>query len=138
MAGRIAALSPLVEPRRMNMAISRGSIGRCIGLTLVCGAAVVAVGPGVASPDVQSAPKMIAPETIETRTVNLTQTVSLADIPAGSKRVQLWVPIPSDTNWQRVLDCKVVSAPGKWRILRQEEGRGIFVHVDVQNPTSPK
>lgn len=77
---------------------------------------------------------MMVPEITETRTVSLTQTVTLYDIPAGSKQVRMWVPIPSDGSWQRVLDREVVSAPGTWKLVRQEEGRGDFVYVELANP----
>ena len=77
---------------------------------------------------------VITPDITETRTVKLTQTVVLNDIPAGSKKLRLWVPVPSDNSWQRVLDRKVVSAPGSWRVTRQAEGRGDFVYVELNNP----
>jgi transglutaminase-like putative cysteine protease len=79
--------------------------------------------------------QVIEPEIIETRTVSLKQTVSLKDIPQGSSQVRLWVPVPSDSSWQRVLDRRVVSAPAGWKIVRQAEGRGDFVYVEVNNPT---
>src|SRR5262245_13242069 len=79
-------------------------------------------------------PELIQPEIIETRAVELTQTVTLAGIPNGTKQVRLWVPIPSDNSWQRVLDRTVVSAPGSWKIVRQAEGRGDFVAVDLKSP----
>jgi len=86
-------------------------------------------------PSEAAAPKAaLEPALVETRTVNLTQTVTLNDIPAGAKQVQMWVPIPTDTTWQRVLDCEVVSAPGTWKLVRQAEGRGDFVHVTIANP----
>lgn len=78
--------------------------------------------------------RSIDPEIVETRTINVTQTVTLKDIPATSKNVRLWVPVPSDSTWQRVLDLKVVSAPSPWRIERQAEGRGDFVYVELANP----
>jgi len=76
----------------------------------------------------------LEPNVVETRTVDLTQTVTLNDIPAGAKQVRMWVPIPTDTAWQRVLDCRVVSAPGTWTLVRQAEGRGDFVHVVLDGP----
>lgn len=72
-------------------------------------------------------------DVIETRTVELTQTVTLTDIPADAKNVRLWVPIPTDTVWQRVLDCRVVAAPGAWELVRQSEGRGEFIYVDFES-----
>jgi transglutaminase-like putative cysteine protease len=76
----------------------------------------------------------LEPKVVETRTVNLTQTVTLRDIPTGAKQVRMWVPVPSDAAWQRVVDRKVVSAPGSWKLLRQDQGRGDFVYVELDNP----
>jgi transglutaminase-like putative cysteine protease len=73
----------------------------------------------------------IEPEIVETRTVTLRQTVTLSDIPGGSKLVRLWVPMPSDGAWQRVVNRRVVSAPGSWRLEKQSDGRGEFVYVEA-------
>lgn len=76
----------------------------------------------------------IDPDFLETRTVKLTQTVRLAEVPEGAKNVKMWVPIPTDRNWQRVLDISISEAPGKWEIVPQEEGRGSFLYLDVKDP----
>lgn len=78
--------------------------------------------------------ELIQPDFVENRTVKLKQTVTLSDIPVDSKEVKLWIPIPTDRNWQRVLDIKVDNAPGKWEIVPQKDGRGDFVYVEVKNP----
>ena len=105
------------------------------------GAALAAAGVAAAANH-----HTIAPEIIETRTVNLTQTVTLREIPAGAKQVRLWVPIPSDGAWQRVVDCQVMSAPGmtsagiaspgSWKMVKQDQGRGQFVYAEINNPKS--
>jgi transglutaminase-like putative cysteine protease len=73
---------------------------------------------------------------VESRTVRLTQTVTLSEIPADAKSVRLWVPIPSDGAWQRVTDRQVESAPGNWKLVRQADGRGDFVYVELDSPKS--
>jgi transglutaminase-like putative cysteine protease len=88
----------------------------------------------IAAVIVASASAQVAPEVIETRTINLTQTVTLHDIPTGAKQVRMWVPIPSDGLWQRVLNRQVVSAPGTWSLSPQSQGRGDFIYVDLKNP----
>ncbi len=77
-----------------------------------------------------------APEIVETRRVSLQQVVTLSDIPAGAGVVRLWVPIPSDSTWQRVLDRRVTEAPKGWRIVPQGEGRGDVIYAEIQHPTS--
>lgn len=76
----------------------------------------------------------VAPNVVETRTIELTQTVTLHDVPEGTRQVRMWVPIPSDAAWQRVMDIKVLSAPGEWEIVHPQSGRGDIVYVDVQKP----
>ncbi|HRP61665.1 MAG TPA: transglutaminase-like domain-containing protein [Phycisphaerales bacterium] len=71
---------------------------------------------------------------VENRSIELTQTVTLHDVPEGTKQIRLWVPVPTDSHWQRVTELEVVSAPGEWRLMRQPEGRGHFLYVEVKNP----
>lgn len=79
---------------------------------------------------------VIRPDFKETRTVELTQRVALADIPQDAELVKMWVPIPSDRNWQRVLDISIEKVPGKWEVVPQVEGRGDFIYVEWKNPDS--
>jgi transglutaminase-like putative cysteine protease len=72
------------------------------------------------------------PEIVETRTVKLTQTVTIQDIPEGAREVQAWVPVPGDAAWQRVLDRHVESAPGDWKVVEMKQGT--FIHVTLTNP----
>ncbi|MDF1814939.1 MAG: transglutaminase domain-containing protein [Verrucomicrobiales bacterium] len=79
-------------------------------------------------------PSVILPDFKEDRTVALTQTVYLKEIPEGTKELRMWVPVPTDRNWQRVLNLKVESAPGEWKIVPQANGAGDFVYAEVKNP----
>lgn len=60
-----------------------------------------------------------APQIAETRLYRIRQTVTLSDVPAGAKEVRLWVPVPTDGAWQRVLDRRVVDAPKGWSLEKQ-------------------
>ena len=82
----------------------------------------------------EQAPKIVLPDVVETRTVELTQKVRIADVPSGSRELRLWVPVPSDRTWQRVLDISVDQAPGTWEIVSQPGGRGEFLYVEVKDP----
>ncbi len=55
----------------------------------------------------------------ESRTYKIRQTVTLADVPTTAKEVKMWVPVPADAAWQRVLDRRVVEAPKGWRLVHQ-------------------
>jgi transglutaminase-like putative cysteine protease len=78
--------------------------------------------------------QVVSPNVIETRTIQITQTVTLHDVPEGARHVRMWVPIPSDAGRQRVTDIKVESAPGHWQLVHPQSGKGDFVYVDVMNP----
>jgi len=84
----------------------------------------------------QSPAKVSAPQVIETRTIELTQTVTLNDVPDGARHVRMWVPIPSDGPWQRVTDIKVDYTPGMWQLVHPQDGKGNLIYVDVLNPKS--
>src|SRR5689334_15217079 len=56
-----------------------------------------------------------------TRTYRVQQTVTLSDVPAGSKSVAWWIAIPDDDPCQQLLDLTVASAPGPWRIVREPD-----------------
>lgn len=83
---------------------------------------------------IAAGPVAIKPDYTETRTVKLTQTVTLHDIPSGARQVRMWVPVPSDRAWQRVLDRRVVAAPGAWQMIQQADGLGDFLYVVVDDP----
>jgi transglutaminase-like putative cysteine protease len=76
----------------------------------------------------------LAPRVTSTTTYRLRQTVRLVDIAPDARTARLWVPIPSDTAWQRVLDVDVVDAPTGWRLERQDDARGAMIFVAVDNP----
>jgi transglutaminase-like putative cysteine protease len=98
-------------------------------LLLSCG--LIAITPALPAAE---APKVVLPDFVETRTVELTQKIRIADVPSGSGELRLWVPVPSDRTWQRVLDISVDQAPGTWEIVSQPEGRGDFLYVEVKDP----
>lgn len=71
------------------------------------------------------APAQIA----EVRTWRIRQTVALRDVPATAKDVRLWVALPTDGPWQRVLDRKVVEAPAGWSLEPQPESNGEMIYA---------
>lgn len=106
-----------------------GLVSSLLALTIVFGI------PSAASSASTEDAALISPDFRETRTVRLTQTVRLADVPEKAGNVKLWIPVPTDRNWQRVLDIKVNEAPGAWEFVGQEDGRGSFLFVEVKDPS---
>ena len=75
------------------------------------------------------------PETIATYHVE--QNVTLSDIPFGSKTVKFWISIPDNERYQDVLDFKVVSAPGRWSVVRDPDRGNRFMLLEAENPVGP-
>jgi len=78
-----------------------------------------------------SLPAVEAPRIAETRSYSLVQTVTLHGVEADAERVRVWVPVPGDTAWQRVLDRRVVGAPDGWKLVRQPDARGDLVYIET-------
>lgn len=77
-----------------------------------------------------------APRVVDSRTIQLEQTVTVRDVSPEAKLLKMWVPIPSDTSWQRVLELSVVDAPKGWKLVTQADGRGDFLYAEAAGPFS--
>ena len=62
------------------------------------------------------------------------QTVTLSALDAAAHDVKWWVSIPDDNPDQEVLDLRVVSAPGAWKIVREPENGNRFLYVQATDP----
>lgn len=71
------------------------------------------------------------------RTFRFTYDVTVKDIPAGAKRVRVWVPVPHTDQHQtvRVLSVK---APGKTRMTQEPEYGNRMMYAEIQNSASGK
>jgi len=65
------------------------------------------------------------------------QTVNLDQIAEGAHQVRWWISIPSDERHQDVLDLQVVSAPGTWSVVTDEDRSNRFLYVEVDDPGAP-
>ncbi len=65
------------------------------------------------------------------RTYQVRQTVKLDQIPMKARNVRWWVSIPDDERYQDVLDFRVVSAPGPWRIECDTERANRFLYIEA-------
>ena len=79
----------------------------------------------------------LAPQVTETRVLRVLQTVELTEVPAGAERVRLWVPVPGDGPWQRVLGRRVVEAPAGWQLVRQPGMGGDLAYVEAPASGGP-
>jgi transglutaminase-like putative cysteine protease len=67
---------------------------------------------------------------------SIEQIVTLSEIPANAKRVQLWISIPGDERNQKLMNLEVNDCPGKWRLVNDLDRRGNFLLVEVENPNT--
>lgn len=58
------------------------------------------------------------------------------DVPAGAKRVELWLPLPHDDAYQQIKDLRIDS-PYSYQIVVGSEGN-TMLHVAVDNPKGPE
>src|ERR1043165_1388887 len=54
------------------------------------------------------------------------------EIPTGAKRVDLWIPVPHDTSFQRITEMKIDS-PHRYKIHTTQYGNRVM-HIGLNNP----
>jgi hypothetical protein len=70
------------------------------------------------------------------RTYEVRQTVDLREIPAGAKKVKMWICLPDDAPHQKLIDLSVKSAPSPWRLIREGGQGNRFLYVEADDPRS--
>ncbi len=110
-----ARLSFRTRPRCDN---SRVAAGRIFALTLL--------GTGVAFP------AHVGESAVRVRAVHLEYKALVKDVPAGARRLELWVPLPHDDPYQKIQNMRIES-PVPCRIATAAHGNEM-VHLDVENP----
>ncbi len=100
-------------------------------LSPVIAAASLAVGvPAIPAPQ---APLTDAPQTLTTQ---FTYTATVPAPPAGTRTLNVWLPVPSDSGWQAVSGLSV-SAPVPSRITRENKYGDRMVFLHEADPTGP-
>ncbi|MBV8891677.1 MAG: hypothetical protein JO266_06855, partial [Acidobacteria bacterium] len=69
------------------------------------------------------------------RSFRFTYNFTVKDIPAGAKRVRVWIPVPQTDKHQtvRVLSVK---APGKTQRMQEAEYGNRMMYTEIHNPTT--
>jgi len=67
-------------------------------------------------------------------TYTVKQTVSLTEVPPGTRLVKWWIAIPDDERNQDLLDIAVTSAPGPWKVVGEPDRGNRFLYVEVPTP----
>jgi transglutaminase-like putative cysteine protease len=72
----------------------------------------------------------------ETVTYRVVQTTRLDQVGDDTEQVRWWISIPGDERNQDVLDFRVLSAPGPWRIETESDQGNRFLFVEVDEPSA--
>jgi transglutaminase-like putative cysteine protease len=67
---------------------------------------------------------------VKSLTTRFTYKAVVPELPAGTKSLDLWLPIPSDSQWQTVRDVQV-SSPYPYRITQEQKFGNRMVYVRV-------
>jgi len=67
-----------------------------------------------------------------TRTFRFTYNFTVKDIPAGTKRVRVWIPVPQ-TDRHQTVRVLAVKAPVKTRMTQESEYGNRMVYAEIQN-----
>src|ERR1700691_1913005 len=71
------------------------------------------------------------------RTFHFTYSFTVKDIPAGAKRVRVWVPVPQSDQHQTVR-ILAVKAPVKTQMMHEPEYGNRIMYAEMQNSASSK
>lgn len=75
---------------------------------------------------------LIAADSPRQRSLNFEYSAIVKDIPAGTKRLEIWIPVPHDDPYQRITDLRVdTSLPHQ--ILSGDLGN-VMLHLEIANP----
>lgn len=72
---------------------------------------------------------------LQALTTQFTYTAT-ATAPARAKALDMWLPIPSDSAWQKVTDL-TVDSPAPYRVTTETKYGDRMVYVHADNPTTP-
>jgi len=68
------------------------------------------------------------------RTVEATYVGTIAPLPDGARRAEVWIPLPSDTPYQEIRDLKIVS-PVPTEVAKDSAGNSV-AHFVIENPAA--
>jgi transglutaminase-like putative cysteine protease len=70
-------------------------------------------------------------------TFRIAHSLTVKEIPAGSRKVRIWFWMPDDDDCQKVLDLSVLRAPAGYRLTRDADNGHRYFYAEVENPTGP-
>lgn len=67
------------------------------------------------------------------RTIEATFVAVLSEIPAGTPRIKVWVPVPGDTDQQTIRDLRIES-PHRWQLHSESEFGNGYLYAEIEKP----
>lgn len=67
------------------------------------------------------------------RTIGATYAATVELVPAGVERLEVWVPLPSDTEFQRIRSLRIES-PYPWSVRRESENGNSYLYFSARQP----
>src|SRR5450755_453232 len=74
----------------------------------------------------------MAGQSVHQRDFTFEYKATVKDIPAGTQKLELWIPIPHDDPYQRITDVHV-DTPFPHQILTGDQGN-VMLHVEIGQP----
>jgi transglutaminase-like putative cysteine protease len=104
-----------------------------LALALAVGTMAVAVGAGGEAPK-GSGGTPISEPAISSTVYQVTHSLRVTDIPAGSKNARVWFWLPDDDDCQKVLDLDVTDAPAGYKITRDALNGHRYLYAEFDKP----
>jgi transglutaminase-like putative cysteine protease len=67
------------------------------------------------------------------RSIKATYVATIEKVPAGVERLEVWVPLPTDTEFQRIRNLKIDS-PYPWSVRREPEHGNSYLYLSAMQP----
>jgi transglutaminase-like putative cysteine protease len=71
------------------------------------------------------------------RSFRFTYSFTVKDIPAGAKRVRVWIPVPQ-TDKHQAVRVLTVKAPAKTQMTQESEYGNRMMYAEIDNPATPQ
>ena len=104
---------------------------RLILFTTLCAALALVFAPGHRARSVAAAAASAPRE----RHFEFEYKATVKEAPAGAKKVELWIPIPHDSPFQKITDVRIES-PYPYQIHKTQYGNRVL-HIGVSDPQQP-
>ena len=104
---------------------------RLILFTTLCAALALVFAPGQRARGAANADASAPRE----RHFEFEYKATVKDVPAGAKKVELWIPIPHDSPFQKITDMRIES-PYPYQIHKTQYSNRVL-HISVSDPQQP-